>query len=357
MVSLKINNTQYLAEEGTTILDMAVKAGFKIPTLCHMDRVEHYASCMACIVRDKASNKFIPSCSSLVQENMDIDVSGDDVVELRKKSIELLLSEHRAECEAPCRVVCPSGYDIPLMNRHLSSGNFDEAVRLTMSEVNTPEIACISCKGYCENACRRKKEDVPISIRNIKIFIFHSAGDRIFEHDPEGGKTIRERKLFLSQPGKIEADELREWLKESKGEGKRFREITTISDAGEEAKSCMHCDCRAARNCKLREIAGELAIKDPRGKLVNAPIEKKINKKTGLIFENAKCIKCGLCVRICEDSTDSPALCFINRGFVSIISEPLGESFDNVLTGKSAECIKACPTGALSDFNSILNTK
>ncbi len=34
-------------------------------------------------------------------------------------------------------------------------------------------------------------------------------------------------------------------------------------------------------------------IKDPRGKLVNSPIVKKINHSTGLIFENAKCIKCG----------------------------------------------------------------
>jgi predicted molibdopterin-dependent oxidoreductase YjgC len=179
-----------------------------------MEGVEHYASCMVCIVKDKVSGRFIPSCSSLVREGMDIDASGDDVIELRKKSIELLLSEHRAECEAPCRVVCPAGYDIPLMNRHLSSGNTDEAVRLTMSEINTEEIACISCRGYCENACRRKKIDLPVSIRNMKIFIFLTAGSKQFDRDPEGGKSIRERKVFLSQPGRIETDELTEWLKE-----------------------------------------------------------------------------------------------------------------------------------------------
>ena len=59
----------------------------------------------------------------------------------------------------------------------------------------------------------------------------------------------------------------------------------------------MHCDCRAADNCRFRDLAEEFSIKDPRGKLVNSPIEKKINHNTGLIFENAKCIKCGLCVR------------------------------------------------------------
>ena len=85
-------------------------------------------------------------------------------------------------------------------------------------------------------------------------------------------------------------------------------------------------------------------------KLVNSPIQKKININTGLIFENAKCIKCGLCVRLCEDSTDEPALCFINRGFVSIISEPLTEDFNDILKTKSKEVVDICPTGALSNL-------
>jgi NADH dehydrogenase/NADH:ubiquinone oxidoreductase subunit G len=102
----------------------------------------------------------------------------------------------------------------------------------------------------------------------------------------------------------------------------------------------MHCDCRAANDCRLRDLAEAFAIKDPRGKIVNSPIVKKINHKTGLVFENAKCIKCGLCVRVCEDSTDEPALCFIHRGFVSIISEPLTESFDDILKTKKSKLVR-----------------
>ena len=128
----------------------------------------------------------------------------------------------------------------------------------------------------------------------------------------------------------------------------RFREISDLKSASGESQSCMHCDCRAADDCRLRDLAEDFSIKDPRGKLVNSPIVKKINHNTGLIFENAKCIKCGLCVRLCEDSKDEPALCFINRGFVSIISEPLTEEFDNILKTKSKEVIEICPTGALS---------
>jgi NADH dehydrogenase/NADH:ubiquinone oxidoreductase subunit G len=121
-------------------------------------------------------------------------------------------------------------------------------------------------------------------------------------------------------------------------------------DAVNESAACMHCDCRASGDCSLRALAEAFGIKDPRGKLVNAPIVKKINKRTGLVFENAKCIKCGLCVRLCENSNEEPALCFINRGFVSIISEPLTEEFDNILKTKTSEVIDICPTGALSRF-------
>ena len=358
MVKLKINNTEYQAEEGTTILEMAGKAGILIPTLCHKDGVEHYTSCMVCMVKERNSNRFIPSCSSLAQDGMDIDASGEEVIDLRKKSVELLLSEHRAECEAPCMVVCPAGYNIPLMNRYLFAKDFDSASSLTLSEINTPQIACINCRGYCENACRRKKVDNPVSIRNIKIFIAKTS----LEENParlntEAGKPVKEKKRFLSQIGKMDAEELNEYLKECEGDLIRHREINDFLSAASETGSCMHCDCRAADNCRLRDIAGELSVKDPKGKLVYAPIAKKINRTTGLVFENAKCIKCGLCVRICEDSTNEPALCFISRGFISIISEPLTENFDNVLKNKAAECIRVCPTGALSDYNALTNNK
>ncbi|MBN1107519.1 MAG: (2Fe-2S)-binding protein [Bacteroidales bacterium] len=351
---IKINNIEFHASEGETVLDVARRAGISIPTLCHKDGVEHYSSCMVCLVRDRRNNSYIPSCSALVQEGMDIDASGDDVKELRRKAVELLLLEHRAECEAPCRVVCPAAYDIPRMNRLLSAGRFREAVDLIVSELATPEIRCLTCGAYCENACRRKKIDTPISIRNIRLFIFDKIKEeKLFSGSAAGSDARYSAKeelknRFSSRTGKLNDAELRQWLKECDGMSERYRDITSFEQASSEAESCMHCDCRAAGNCALRAVAEDLSLKDPAGKLVNSPIKKKINKNTGLIFENAKCIKCGLCVRVCEDSNDEPALCFINRGFVSIISEPLTAEFDDILASQARKAVEVCPTGALS---------
>jgi len=360
MVKFKINNTDFEAPEESTILDVARGAGFMIPTLCHNDGLPHYSSCMVCMVKNKRTGNYIPSCSALVQDGMDIDISGEEVISLRKKALELLFSEHRAECEAPCRVVCPAGYNIPLFNRLISGNDLDAAIKLTINELNGTEIKCTDCPGYCENACRRKKIDIPVSIRNMKLFIYrnvninssvqgnNSAVSVVIRADDSGTKQNRSLKRFTSRIGKLEEEEQKEWLKECSPDLTRIREIEDFGSASSEAASCMHCDCRAAEDCRLRDLAEEFLLKDPRGKIVNAPIEKKINRNTGLIFENAKCIKCGLCVRLCENFKDEPSLCFMHRGFVSIISEPLTVDFDDILLKRSKEVIEICPTGALS---------
>ncbi|HOU02649.1 MAG TPA: 2Fe-2S iron-sulfur cluster-binding protein [Bacteroidales bacterium] len=363
MISITIDNHKVAVKEGDTILKAAEKAGIVIPTLCHKDGVEHYSSCMVCIVKDIKKNSFLPSCSAMAKEGMEIDASGEAVIMMRKKAVSMLLTEHRAECEAPCRIVCPAGYNIPLMNRMLTAADYEGATNLIRSETAAEELKCISCKAYCENACRRKKIDEPLSIRNTRIFIYehinrYVAADKVIDNNLKPvvqknasiGEEPNLRKRFFSKTGRIEDNELKEWLKECSGDGTRYRVIDDFESASKEAGSCMHCDCRAASNCRLREIAESLSLKDPSGKIVNLPLAKKINHRSGLIFENGKCIKCGLCVRVCEDSKEEPVLCFINRGFISVISEPLTEEFDNTLITQTDICVSVCPTGALAKF-------
>jgi hypothetical protein len=354
MVSIKIDNKVYSVPEGSTLMEAATNAGVSIPSLCFKEGLPHYSSCMVCLVRDR--NNYIPSCSALVQEGMEIDASSEEVVSMRQKAIELLLSEHRAECEAQCRIVCPAGYDIPKMNRLLIAGNIEAAVELSLRETGPGEIRCLTCSGYCENACRRKKIDIPVSIKNLQLFVFNKSGrdnhelaGKLTPEPVDNSLVIKMLKTrFSSRIGKLEPGEMQEWLKECRPDIKRVREIEDFDSAAQEAAACMHCDCHASSDCRLRDLAELLKVKDPKGKIINAPIEKKINFNTGMIFENAKCIKCGLCVRLSEDLGEDKALCFINRGFVSIISEPLTEEFNDILRSQSEEVIAICPTGALS---------
>jgi len=350
MIRLKIDNKEISADERMTVLEAARREGISIPTLCHSDALEHYTSCMVCLVKDIRSGKYIPSCSARVQEGMDIDTGSIDVKDLRRRSVELLLSEHRADCEAPCRNVCPAGYNIPLLNRLLSEGSIEKAEAVSAGQKGPEGLWCFNCPGYCENACKRKKIDLPVSIKNLQIFV-HTRNNPLTEDlQTPALKPEKRKRRFTSITGKTTDNELKEWLKESADNSQRYSTITNHEYAAEEASSCMHCDCRAASDCRLRDLADEFALKNPSGKLVNGEAVKKINRNTNLIFENAKCIKCGLCIRACEDSTEEPALCFLNRGFVTILSEPLTNGFEDVLKNKTKECIEICPTGALAWF-------
>jgi NADH dehydrogenase/NADH:ubiquinone oxidoreductase subunit G len=80
MLRIKIDNIDFEAAEGLTIMDVARDAGIHIPSMCFSDRLPHYSSCMVCMVKDNRTGNFLPSCSALVQDGMNIDSSSEDVL-------------------------------------------------------------------------------------------------------------------------------------------------------------------------------------------------------------------------------------------------------------------------------------
>lgn len=98
LVNLKINNKSVSVEEGTTILDAAKKLNFKIPTLCHHPDLHVAGNCRVCVVEQKGGRVLLAACATPVSEGMEIFTNSAKVREARKHVIELLLSEHNADC-------------------------------------------------------------------------------------------------------------------------------------------------------------------------------------------------------------------------------------------------------------------
>lgn len=94
MVNLKLNGLIISVEEGTTILEAAQFMGFPIPTLCHMEGLSPYGACRLCLVEvgEGAKSKLVTSCTSLVQEGMNVRTASSRVVKARKMIVELLLA-------------------------------------------------------------------------------------------------------------------------------------------------------------------------------------------------------------------------------------------------------------------------
>jgi len=170
MIKLKVNGKEIEAEKGATILDVLEKEGINVPTMCFLDNSEHFPTCMICIVKDQRTDKLIPSCSTYVATGMDIISDDEDVKKARKTSLELLLSDHVGECDAPCQTNCPAFMDIPLMNRLLAEGQFDEALKVVKKDIALPAVLGRICPAPCERACRRRNIDEPVSICSLKRY-------------------------------------------------------------------------------------------------------------------------------------------------------------------------------------------
>jgi hypothetical protein len=259
MVTIKINGMPATVPDQSRLIDAIRAEGIDVPSLCYKPGMEHYTSCMVCMVRDNDTGRFIPSCSAMVRDGMDIDASGPEVMEMRAEAVRLLLVEHRAECEAPCKLVCPKKLDIPLMNRLLTDGKIAEATALAFETLGDPVAVCTACKGYCDKACRRKKIDTNISIKNTVIFLgnrYQVQGTRYQVSGPIPD-TRNPIPLFNSTLGSVTDEEFKEWLKEARDGAANYTNPSTDAEASEEASRCLHCDCRAAHSCDLRTIAGE----------------------------------------------------------------------------------------------------
>ena len=126
---------------------------------------------MVCMIKDKNTGMLHPSCAYLAQDGMEIITNDDEVFEARKDALELLLSDHVGDCEAPCRIACPAFMNIPEMNRLIVANKPIEALKLVKEEIALPLVLGYVCSAPCENACRRKSIDNPVSICQLKKFV------------------------------------------------------------------------------------------------------------------------------------------------------------------------------------------
>ncbi len=168
---LKINNRSVSVPSGSTVMDAAGKLKIDIPTLCYLDGYERFTSCMICVVHETQSDRLIPACSVPVEAGMVIETDSERVRAARRDTLNLLLSEHVGDCEAPCLRGCPAHMNIPLMIRQIRDGNLDKAIITVKKDIALPAVLGRICPAPCENACNRKGIDEPVSICLLKRFV------------------------------------------------------------------------------------------------------------------------------------------------------------------------------------------
>ena len=188
MVTLKINDQEVKVAEGTTILAAARNLAIKIPTLCHHADLCVAGNCRVCVVEQKGARTLVASCATPVTEGMDIQTNSLKVRNARKHIVELLLSEHRADCTK-----CYKNQKCELQTL-ANEYAFGEHIFLDLVEDHAYVIdrsspsfikddsKCIRCQR-CVRTCSEMQHVSAIAVANkgaqMKISSFH---DRLMSH-------------------------------------------------------------------------------------------------------------------------------------------------------------------------------
>jgi NADH dehydrogenase/NADH:ubiquinone oxidoreductase subunit G len=167
-VHLNIDGKSITAEEGSTLLEAAQRAGISIPTLCHHEKLVPYGGCRLCMVEveDRGWTKLVVSCVYEVAEDLIVMTRSDKIDKIRKNLLELLLAhapdapllmemaeeygadKRRFEQDASFCIHCGLcvRYCAEVVGKH-AVGFIDRGIRKEISFI--PEIAaqeCNSCK-------------------------------------------------------------------------------------------------------------------------------------------------------------------------------------------------------------------
>ncbi len=157
-VTIKINGLECSVPKGSTVLEAARMAGIEIPTLCYLKDINEIGACRICVVEVKGARSLVASCVYPVNEGMEVVTNSPKVIESRKTTLQLILSNHDKKCLSCVRsgncelqALCKE-YGVEDESRFEGEMNHyeidDSATHMTRNNAK-----CILCRR-CVAACR-----------------------------------------------------------------------------------------------------------------------------------------------------------------------------------------------------------
>ncbi|MBQ3073733.1 MAG: iron hydrogenase small subunit [Ruminococcus sp.] len=161
MLNIKINGMPFSVEKNTTILDACRQFGIKIPTLCFLRDINEIGACRMCMVEVKGARSLVASCVYPIdREGTEIFTNSPKVIESRKTTLELILSNHDKKC-----LSCPRNNNCELQALCKEYGIEDEnkfeganpvlPIDTTTDHLVRNNNKCILCRR-CVAACKEQ---------------------------------------------------------------------------------------------------------------------------------------------------------------------------------------------------------
>jgi len=155
-VKIKIDNQIIVCNSDKTIMEVAKENGIEIPGLCSHPDFAPRANCRVCVVEIVGIKKLATSCSTKVQDGMEIKTNTARVKKVRNLNIELIFAEHIEKCQdciwnVNCKLLnLADKYNIKIKRftdrkKNRKTIKFGNAVEIDGSQ-------CIDCRN-CIDAC------------------------------------------------------------------------------------------------------------------------------------------------------------------------------------------------------------
>lgn len=160
MITLIIDGQVVASKPGVTVLEAALVNNIDIPNLCQFKQVSHTAACRLCIVKIKGRSGAIPSCTTSVEEGMEVTAFDAELEDVRKTILDLVISNHNDDCiscvqDGSCQLQdLAFRYSLGKQERKLPAiwKEIDKTSDYSSNVVNYDASKCIQC-ARCVRAC------------------------------------------------------------------------------------------------------------------------------------------------------------------------------------------------------------
>ncbi|OCA87215.1 formate dehydrogenase subunit alpha [Pseudobacillus wudalianchiensis] len=96
MVTITINEKEYITTPGSTILEVVNEQKIPHPQICYVPEVDPIQTCDTCIV--EVNGELVRSCSTIVQDGMNVQLSSSLAKKAQTEAMDRLLENHLLYC-------------------------------------------------------------------------------------------------------------------------------------------------------------------------------------------------------------------------------------------------------------------
>ncbi|MBY5979687.1 formate dehydrogenase subunit alpha [Ferrimonas balearica] len=166
MIEITLDTKVVTAEAGVRLLDFAKAQGIAIPSLCGRNTDGPKTPCDLCVV--EVNGELVRSCEITLSQPITVITHSEAITARRQDALKRILSDHHADCEAPCKTACPAAVDVQSYLYHIAQGDAVKATEVVKQSLPMPLSIGRVCPAFCESECRRTLVDEPLAIRQLK---------------------------------------------------------------------------------------------------------------------------------------------------------------------------------------------